>query len=77
MLPLTVDGMLHVCFFRHALALDERRVKFQPEYAWGGSAVPFGPMVQELSTGVSRQTGRDKTFPHTLEVWFAGTHSDM
>ena len=38
MLPRTVDGMEHVCFFRHALALDERRVKFLPEYAYGGSA---------------------------------------
>ena len=37
MLPLTVDGMTHVCYFRHALALDERRVKFLPEYAYGGS----------------------------------------
>ncbi|KAJ8699102.1 hypothetical protein PTI98_002255 [Pleurotus ostreatus] len=31
--PETVDGMSHVCHFRHALALDERRVKFWPEYA--------------------------------------------
>ena len=22
----------HICYFRHALALDERRVKFLPEY---------------------------------------------
>ncbi|KAJ8515493.1 hypothetical protein ONZ45_g7105 [Pleurotus djamor] len=35
-LPETVSGMGHVCAFRHALALDERRVKFQPEYANGG-----------------------------------------
>ncbi|KAJ8494875.1 hypothetical protein ONZ45_g13088 [Pleurotus djamor] len=35
-LPETVSGMGHVCVFRHALALDERRVKFQPEYANGG-----------------------------------------
>ena len=26
----------HICFFRHALALDERRVKYLPEYARGG-----------------------------------------
>jgi uncharacterized protein (DUF2235 family) len=42
MLPLSVDGMKHVCYFRHALALDERRVKFLPEYAYGGSAHPGG-----------------------------------
>jgi len=38
MLPRTIDGMKHVCYFRHALALDERRVKFLPEYAHGGTA---------------------------------------
>ena len=40
MLPKTVDGMTHVCCFRHALALDEKRVKFLPEYAYGGSSKP-------------------------------------
>jgi len=40
MLPGTIDGMTHVCYFRHALALDERRVKFLPEYSYGGSASP-------------------------------------
>ncbi|KAJ8469873.1 hypothetical protein ONZ45_g16744 [Pleurotus djamor] len=35
-LPETVSGMKHVCHFRHALALDERRAKFQPEYVNGG-----------------------------------------
>ena len=40
MLPNTVDGMTHVCYFRHALALDEQRVKFLPEYAYGGSTEP-------------------------------------
>ena len=30
--------MKHVCGFRHALALDERRVKFVPEYANNGAA---------------------------------------
>jgi len=35
-LPHTSNGMKHVCLFRHALALDERRVKFLPEYACGG-----------------------------------------
>ena len=29
--------MNHVCAFRHALALDELRVKFLPEYANGGA----------------------------------------
>ncbi|KAE9400707.1 WD40 repeat-like protein [Gymnopus androsaceus JB14] len=37
--PLTTSGMKHVCYFRHALALDERRVKFLPEYAYGGASL--------------------------------------
>ncbi|KJA23435.1 hypothetical protein HYPSUDRAFT_137760, partial [Hypholoma sublateritium FD-334 SS-4] len=105
MLPRTVDGMLHVCFFRHALALDERRVKFLPEYAYGGSTIP--PAIPETkrsrtwkfwkprpqlnagageikenpdSTTVPSQIPTEnpgKKRPHTLEVWFAGTHSDI
>ncbi|KAF9557391.1 hypothetical protein CPC08DRAFT_764620 [Agrocybe pediades] len=42
MLSGTIDGMKHVCFFRHALALDERRVKFLPEYANGGKGPESG-----------------------------------
>lgn len=34
-LPLT-DRTDHICFFCHALALDEHRVKFLPKYAHGG-----------------------------------------
>jgi uncharacterized protein (DUF2235 family) len=44
-LPETTTGMQHVCAFRHALALDERRVKFLPEYVNGG----LGPT--EVSKG--------------------------
>lgn len=36
MLPETITGMCHVCGFRHALSLDELRLKFLPEYANGG-----------------------------------------
>ncbi|KAL0958322.1 hypothetical protein HGRIS_000467 [Hohenbuehelia grisea] len=39
-LPETTKGMTHVCVFRHALALDELRVKFLPEYANGGAGPP-------------------------------------
>ena len=35
MLPL-VTSCDHICYFRQALALDERRVKFSPEYVYGG-----------------------------------------
>jgi hypothetical protein len=53
--------MGHVCVFRHALALDELRVKFLPEFANGGASPP------ERTAGVS----------DVKEVWFSGTHSDM
>ncbi|KAJ7887895.1 hypothetical protein B0H14DRAFT_2498126 [Mycena olivaceomarginata] len=36
-LPLT-SSATHICTFRHALALDERRVKFLPEYVDGGGS---------------------------------------
>jgi hypothetical protein len=117
MLPRTVDGMTHVCYFRHALALDERRVKFSPEYAYGGSAksraesneqkpqefkqnpVEKGLNPPARSEDDASSTAAPKDYvpptqnnnadgskvgskstensPHTLEVWFAGTHSDM
>jgi hypothetical protein len=51
--------------FRHALALDERRVKFLPEYANGG----LGPVIGEHDTG--------SICGDVKEVWFSGTHSDM
>ena len=50
MLPGTVEGMTHVCYFRHALALDERRVKFLPEYAQGGDAKPSNPIDNTRGT---------------------------
>ena len=105
MIPRTIDGMKHVCYFRHALALDERRVKFLPEYAYGGSATGAKPddnnpssvnlgsskkgnnpstknegeTTEDISPndGVGRSQGMNKVHPQTLEVWFAGTHSDM
>lgn len=52
--------------FRQALALDERRVKFQPEY-------------YEFDRGEDRnvrpktEDGSDKF----AEVWFVGCHSDV
>jgi uncharacterized protein (DUF2235 family) len=60
-LPETTNGMKHVCAFRHALALDELRVKFLPEYANGGRGPP------------KKVPGKTDV----KEVWFAGSHSDM
>ena len=83
MLPRTVDGMEHVCYFRHALALDERRVKFLPEYAYGGSSKssrssgPEKPNTHPSDHGNKSGGGSATVCPQSLEVWFAGTHSDM
>ncbi|KZV83395.1 WD40 repeat-like protein [Exidia glandulosa HHB12029] len=71
-LPLTIDGMEHVCYFRHALALDERRVKFLPEYARGG----WGPKTPGVAAP-STDSDAHPQEPHTKEVWFPGCHSDI
>ncbi|TFK20313.1 WD40 repeat-like protein [Coprinopsis marcescibilis] len=79
-LPLTTEGMDHVCYFRHALALDERRVKFLPEYAWGGSSIDTRKKDnsnEEENLRSRRDKTKDTVPPHTLEVWFPGTHSDI
>ena len=55
--------MTFVCHVRHALALDEFRVKFLPEFAYGG----LGP--GEVKHGM--------TDGDLKEVWFAGSHSDV
>ncbi|KAF4596920.1 hypothetical protein EYR38_008311 [Pleurotus pulmonarius] len=47
-LPETTTGMGHVCHFRHALALDERRVRFWPEHASGSSQSSPGGDVKEV-----------------------------
>lgn len=67
-LPSTAEGMKHVCIFRHALALDEKRVKFLPEYAFGGD----GPTTATKAGVVGEMKSGD-----VKEVWFAGSHSDM
>ncbi|KAJ7939382.1 hypothetical protein B0H13DRAFT_1850682 [Mycena leptocephala] len=46
-LPLTSSSQ-HICIFRHALALDERRVKFLPEYVAGGGSAQSGKVSCKL-----------------------------
>ncbi|KAE9385835.1 WD40 repeat-like protein [Gymnopus androsaceus JB14] len=72
-LPLTTTGMQHVCYFRHALALHERRVKFLPEYACGGTCTWQGEPLRVDAEAIppSQIQGQIK------EVWFAGSHSDV
>ena len=76
-LPETTTGMRHVCVFRHALALDERRVKFLPEYANGGA----GPIteendrasVQEHQVSICERRWKIPTFTSELNVILGGT----
>jgi len=42
------DPITNVCFFRHALALDEARVKFLPLYVNGGATSSATPAVKEV-----------------------------
>ncbi|KZP02567.1 hypothetical protein FIBSPDRAFT_770531, partial [Athelia psychrophila] len=68
MLPRIGECCNHACYFRHALALDERRVKFLPEYVHEGkSHEPDEPMFP----------GQGRCTANIKEVWFAGTHSDV
>ncbi|KAJ7468051.1 hypothetical protein FB451DRAFT_1039901, partial [Mycena latifolia] len=53
----------HVCICRHALALDERRVKILSENIGGGSQAPFN--LAKAKTNVR----------NVKEVWFAGRHA--
>ena len=54
----------NICFFRHALALDERRVKFLPQYVVAPDETWF-------------QQSKDFDLPRCKEVWFRGSHSDV
>ncbi|PPQ91264.1 hypothetical protein CVT25_006381 [Psilocybe cyanescens] len=92
-LPETTTGMTHVCAFRHALALDERRVKFLPEYANGGVGSPTKDSrsghfpkgsVDEKASIASTNLHIGQAKPankrkggNIKEVWFAGSHSDV
>ncbi|KZP29599.1 hypothetical protein FIBSPDRAFT_816062 [Athelia psychrophila] len=70
-----VNEWEHIDIFRHALALDERRVKFIPECVMrkrhlhkDGTPVNFD---EEKTQGKNIDVKRLK------EVWFAGSHSDV
>jgi len=60
----------HICYFRQALALDEFRVKFLPEYV-------YGSMSHQPKSQFVPPHADDHFNDHVKEVWFAGRHSDM
>ncbi|KAF8838556.1 hypothetical protein BDN67DRAFT_907147 [Paxillus ammoniavirescens] len=67
--PSATIGKEHTCFFRHALALDERRVKFLPEYFHEGQ-------IKQSDNGQATEP-RPAASGRVKEVWFAGSHSDV
>jgi uncharacterized protein (DUF2235 family) len=90
-LPLT-NQCEHICYIRHALALDERRVKFLPEYMCGGesyrdediSSPPLSmkfPPSEDNGDRIQslRNPAPEKVHrpPRVKEVWFPGSHSDV
>ncbi|KAG1750348.1 uncharacterized protein EDB91DRAFT_1046109, partial [Suillus paluster] len=77
-LPST-DTCDHVCYFRQALALDERRVKFLPEFVYGGMSERSNWLEDGSPPpleGISSPPSKDEDHIHIKEVWFAGSHSD-
>ncbi|KAL4256374.1 hypothetical protein AB1N83_012939, partial [Pleurotus pulmonarius] len=67
-LPETVSGMSHVCHFRHALALDERRVRLWPEHAHAksptGHLMPPGDVKEVWFAGSHSDIGGVTRIPH-------------
>ncbi|KAF9234108.1 hypothetical protein BU15DRAFT_53085 [Melanogaster broomeanus] len=74
-LPCTTSSCEHICYFRHALALDERRVGFLPEYAFGGRSETIND--EYIKEAWFAATDSDRVDDHIKEVWFVGTHSDV
>ncbi|KAG0694905.1 hypothetical protein DFH29DRAFT_1005935 [Suillus ampliporus] len=70
----------HVCYFRQALALDERRVKFLPEYVYGGMSERSNWLEDEPPPPPKDGPPpplKDEDAIHIKEVWFPGSHSDI
>ncbi|KIJ62087.1 hypothetical protein HYDPIDRAFT_114932 [Hydnomerulius pinastri MD-312] len=62
---LPTSSATHACHFRHALALDERRVHFLPEYFHQMNTRTCGKNFENIETSDIK------------EVWFAGNHFDL
>ncbi|KIJ69707.1 hypothetical protein HYDPIDRAFT_78983, partial [Hydnomerulius pinastri MD-312] len=59
----------HACYFRHALALDEDRVLFLPEY--------FSQVNAHTAMHGTDSKHNGMAPGNVKEVWFAGTHVDV
>jgi uncharacterized protein (DUF2235 family) len=64
-LPLVVGVYNHVCFVRHALALDERRSLF------------LHLPISDTPSPATSSPENSFSMVHIKEVWFAGTHSEV
>ncbi|KAG1760711.1 hypothetical protein EDD22DRAFT_780723, partial [Suillus occidentalis] len=60
----SIDTCDHVCYFRQALALDECRMKFLPEYVYGGMSNRSDWRKYQFSAPPPSDQGRIR------EVWF-------
>lgn len=68
------SGVKAVTYFRQALALDERRARFKPEYR----RLDKGEHPVDISKlGAKPQDGADGTPRQNVECWFMGCHSDV
>ncbi|KAF8554217.1 hypothetical protein OG21DRAFT_1115140 [Imleria badia] len=86
----TSASAAHACHFRHALALDELRVKFMPEYfhEMNSQRDEGNDKISKYIVQKKEVTGSDQ-LPSSVtenkpamkseikEVWFAGSHSDV
>ncbi|KZP03421.1 hypothetical protein FIBSPDRAFT_1055297 [Athelia psychrophila] len=67
-LPLSKDCD-HICIFRHALALDENRVKFEPECTFGGERLPSRDAKEVWFAGSHSDIGGGEGLPEdTLNI---------
>ncbi|RSH95514.1 hypothetical protein EHS25_000606 [Saitozyma podzolica] len=68
------SGVQAVTFFRQALALDERRARFKPEYR----RLDKGEHPVDISKLAAKpKDGDDGTPRQNVECWFMGCHSDV
>lgn len=77
LLPGTDGVHKYTCYARHALALDERRVKFLPEYVIVGEDKNSDPAIPQGDIADKEKRSDPSLPPHVKEVWFAGCHSDV
>lgn len=81
-LPLSTTPTNKPRYFRHALALDERRAKFKPcRYQYKDFSKPENQKYVQGRKEHSSKSGIEPSEPpfdcDVSEVWFAGAHADV